>query len=144
MYRIHRWFIRSALTWLLTGSLLGSWLLIVKALGEGSYPYALLPIHTHVLTVGFLLNLIMGVAFWMFPKDTSVDRTRQAHALLPRVAWVCLQSGLLLRIAGEPWPDAPLGRIALIGSAVLTPLAIISFVVAAWRRVRLFHGFPEL
>ena len=92
----------------------------------------------HLLTVGWITQLIFGVALWMFPRPgrprSLPDRT------LDRVAWALLNAGLLARLAVEPgWTVAPGGtawRWTLLVSAVLQWGGVLYFAARLWPRVR--------
>src|SRR3954454_476837 len=58
------------------------------------------PTHLHLLVVGWLTEVIFGVAYWMFPRY-SPDRPR-GNDRLGWAAFVLLNTGLLLRVAAEP------------------------------------------
>ncbi len=51
--------------------------------------------HTHLLLVGWLINMVIGVAWWMFPRLPGTV------APVPWVfaGWAALNGGLLLRVA---------------------------------------------
>lgn len=89
----------------------------------------------HLLTVGWLLQLITGVAFWMFPRHPT--RPPRGDARLGWTAFGLLNAGLLLRLVGEPWrlgfggPGWP-----LLLSAGLQFLAIATIVRLLWPRIR--------
>ncbi|WP_243454911.1 hypothetical protein [Meiothermus sp. CFH 77666] len=66
-------------------------------LWPGLVPY-LKTTHVHAGLVGFFLNLVMGVAFWMMPRPAQI---RQEG--LEAMAYYTLNAGLLLRLVAEPW-----------------------------------------
>jgi hypothetical protein len=141
--RLSRWCIRAALAYLVAGMAMGSWMLIVQArrgYGPGD-PWPVL--HTHLLLVGFLLLVIFGVAFWMFPKIGGGRPGREAGWM----AFWLLNAGLLLRVLAEPLADRGRGAAAwdvLLGiSAVLPALAALAFAVAIWPRVRGVMATPR-
>ena len=68
MPTLSRWCVRVALAYLVVGMGMGSWMLIAQARGESGPGEPWPALHAHLLLVGFLLLLIFGVAFWMFPK----------------------------------------------------------------------------
>ncbi len=133
MPSLSRWCVRAALAYLVAGMGIGSWMLIRQAqespLGR---PWPVL--HAHILLVGFLLLLIMGVAFWMFPRVQG----RRPGRDIGWIAFGLMNAGLLLRILAEPLStdgDA-VWRTVLGVSAVLPTLGAIMFGVAIWPRVR--------
>jgi len=95
----------------------------------------LFPTLLHLLVVGWITQVIFGVAYWMFPRY-SAERPRGSE----RLGWVTLGSlniGLLLRAAGEPLHA--LGQSTggvLAASALLQLLAWWGFVVNTWPRIK--------
>jgi hypothetical protein len=140
--RLSRWCVRTALAYLVVGMGMGSWMLIRQAqrgYGPGS-PWPAL--HAHVLLVGFLLLVIFGVAFWMFPKVAGQRPGRD----LGWAAFALLNAGVLLRLLAEPLSDhgrGPLAWRVLLGvAAVLPALAAVAFAVAVLPRVRAVTAVP--
>lgn len=122
---------------------MGSWMLIAQA-RDGHGPGDPWPVlHAHLLLVGFLLLLIFGVAFWMFPKVAGQRAGREVGW----VAFALLNAGLLLRVLAEPLSDHGRGGAVwdvLLGvSAVLPALAALAFAVAIWPRVRAVTATPR-
>jgi hypothetical protein len=131
-----RWFVRSALAWLLL-SLIGGLLLASGVAAripgtEVAFPY---PTYLHLVTVGWLTNLIFGVAFWMFPRYTA-EYPRGSDAL-GWASYAGLNAGLLLRLVGEPAQLAGAGgRTLLLASAGLQLIGGWAFVLNIWPRVK--------
>jgi hypothetical protein len=96
---------------------------------------AIWPTYIHLLVVGWLTQLIFGVAYWMFPRY-SPEQPRGSERL-GWAAFVLLNTGLVLRALAEPWHSMT-GRAgtALVASAALQLLAGLAFVVNTWPRVR--------
>jgi len=131
-----RWFVRSALAWLLLalagGILLASGVAARIPGTELVLPY---PTYLHLVTVGWLTNLIFGVAFWMFPRYTA-ESPRGSDAL-GWTSYAGLNAGLLLRLIGEPAQLAGAGsRTLLLLSASLQLLGGWAFVLNIWPRVK--------
>jgi hypothetical protein len=96
---------------------------------------ALWPTYVHMLVVGWLTQLIFGVAYWMFPRYSA--RRPRASERLGWAGFALLNIGLLLRVIGEPWHQVGEGGGAiLVFSAVLQLLGVWAFVVNTWPRVR--------
>ncbi len=134
MPRPARWLIKTALVCLATALALG----VIRAgqaggLLPGSAAALWLP-QLHLLTVGWLTQLIFGVAFWLFPTRTARGT---ASARLVWIAYGALNTGLLLRLACEPAALSPaVRRWGLGGSALLQWTASLLLVVHFWPRVR--------
>lgn len=103
--------IRTAILHLTLGSLLGA--LMLAARGETVSPevLTLIPLHREMLLFGWLIQLALGVAWWMFPKFRS-GPTRGLEAL-PLVGWLLLNTGIVLVGLGTVLSPAlmPAGRI---------------------------------
>jgi hypothetical protein len=95
--------------------------------GAPSLPY---PSYLHLITVGWLSNLIFGVAHWMFPR-ASAERPR-GDERLAWTGWALLNAGLVARVVGEslPLPEA------LPTGAVLQLLAVWVWAAHLWTRVK--------
>ena len=76
MPTISRWFVRSALASLLLGLGLGA------ASGWWGGAGLLAPTVLHLLVVGWLTQMVFGVAFWLFPKY-STDQPRAIKLAAP-------------------------------------------------------------
>src|SRR5688572_7925264 len=100
MPTLTRWFVRSALVYFVAALLVGVLLAARSALALPAEVSALAPTYFHLLMVGWVTQLIFGVAFWMFPKFT-LEQPRGSEALGWATYWL-LNIGLLLRVIGEP------------------------------------------
>mgnify|MGYP001199726804 CR=1 FL=1 len=137
MPTLTRWFLKAALVHfalaLLAGLLLAlrTWSRLPDWLGGFA------PVYFHLVMVGWVTQLIFGIAHWMFPK-ASADRPRGDERLMWIVFWA-LNLGLALRAIGEPWvavrPGGPAGALLAL-SAALQLTAGWGFVAIVWPRVR--------
>lgn len=128
-----RWFLKAALIYLILALCTG----VLLALPVASKMAGLFPVYLHLLTFGWLTQLIFGIALWMFPKYS---------ASLPRgpewLGWstfVLLNLGLLLRMVFEPvhaQAASPVSGLMLAMAAVLQWLSAVAFVANTWQRVR--------
>ena len=124
---VTRWAIRTALGWAAITMVAG---VLLAWPGAPMLPY---PTYLHLFTVGWLSNLIFGVAHWMFPRE-SAARPR-GNVRLAGFGWGMLNAGLLLRVVGEA--AAPSGTPQwLLGSAAVQLLAVWAWVAHLWPRVR--------
>lgn len=127
MPRLVRWLIRSALICLVAALVLGA----VRALSPGNAWLAgAWPVYLHLLVLGWLSQLVTGVAYWMFPR---VERGAAPTDWRGWAVFALLNSGLMIRVVTEPTmlhgPWLPL-------AAVLQFLAMTIFAWSIWPRVR--------
>lgn len=132
-----RWFVKTALVYLVAALLGGAVLASGAFVSLPAAVAAAAPAQIHLFVVGWLTQLIFGIAYWMFPSHSrELPRGRNDIAI---AVYVLLNVGLLLRAVVEPWqtvdPRPILGAL-LVVSAVAQWLAGVGFVVHAWPRVR--------
>jgi hypothetical protein len=137
MPQIVRVYIKAALAYFAIGLLAGFLLAAREALNLSQAINSLSPVYFHIFMVGWVTQLIMGIALWMFPKFTIAEPRGSE-----RVNWAVfytLNAGLLLRIVAEPLMalnvSGPWGPL-LVVSALLQWLAGMGFIANAWRRVK--------
>jgi uncharacterized protein involved in response to NO len=123
-------YLRTGIAFLLTGLGLGAWMLIRRELA-GDYPVPrLVSAHTHVILVGFVMMMILGVALWMFPRPER-DDVRYRPALAEAAYWL-LTVSTATRFVGEvssPSAPGPLHRwlIVLAGLGQVVGLGVFFY-----------------
>jgi hypothetical protein len=130
-----RWFIKTAIVYLVAALLLGA--LPAGRTVLGIPAFALRPVQVHLLTVGWITQMIFGVAHWMFPR-ASKERPRGSESAILAV-YILLNCGLLLRAVSEPIVALAGGRVwdwLLVLSAGLQWMAGIVFALHIWGRVK--------
>jgi hypothetical protein len=119
----------------------GSALLLLEALGKPA-PSIFAVEHAHFGDVGWLVNIVIGIALWMLPLNRERFPQTQGRypSLLVYVCFALLNGGLAFRLLAEPWyrlggHDAPAAALLAV-AAIAQPAAIVLFVGIAWQRVR--------
>lgn len=133
-----RRYIKTSFVFLLAGLLLGAWI-IVSEFVAGHYPPRLIvTAHVHLLLVGFMLMMVMGVATWMFPRPAR-DDTAYRPELAEAVYWVMSVATALRAmcelLAGSS-PSSAL-RLLIAAGGLGQVLGALLFVANMWRRVRM-------
>ncbi len=131
-----RWYVRTALLYLLVSSALGVWYqLELWHPVFGAHPY-LIVVHVHLALMGGVVQMIMGVALWMFPLMAPID---QRLSFRPGLAWTTyalFNGGLLGRFVVEGLfrggHGPPYGALT-VGSGLLQLAALVTFVYHLWR-----------
>jgi hypothetical protein len=129
MPKISIWMIRLSLIWLLISALAGSLILIHKAAVLHHSIWILLPVHFELAIWGWLVQFVMGTAYWMFPKKLEEERR---GPVLPAWIMVCLfNTGLFFIVTSALSPNIP----ATITGRALIAGSIIIFAGLIWQRV---------
>ena len=131
MPKLTVWFVRTALAYLSIGFLAGAVLLINRGVPIGAPVARLLPLHIEFLLMGWMVQLALGVAFWILPRfRTGPERGREGIAYL---SYVLLNLGVVVAGFG-PWfgwtSAAPLLGHTAQG------IAAAAFALHAWPRVK--------
>lgn len=121
------WMIRLSLSFLFITFVTGSVMLLNKAFGWSPALWALLPIHLEVALLGWVLQFVMGTAYWMFPR--YLRGPKRGNIRMARMMVIILNSGILLSAfsIGNTWVLF-IGRFLLLTGVGL-------FVALMWRRV---------
>lgn len=134
---LSRTFIKAGLIYFIVGLTAGVLTVGQTVLNLPSAFGVLYPVYIHLLMVGWVMQLIIGVVYWMFPKY-SKERPRGSD----RLGWTVfglLNAGLILRAIGEPLntlqPGWHLGWTLAI-SAILQLVAGWAFILNTWGRVK--------
>lgn len=134
MPKVTRWFIKAGILYFAAGVLL-SFLAEIPALGAGPL---LMPVYWHMLVMGWLTQLIMGVSIWMFPRKHRDKKKRES--VLSWMAFWLLNSGLILRFISEPFLPIVQGNFAvttlILTSVALQIFAILAYVAEIWPRLQ--------
>lgn len=137
MPELTRWFVRAAMVYLVAALLVGVLLMLQNVMALPAVVAALSPVYFHLFMVGWVAQLIFGVAFWLFPT-LSKEQPRGSERL-GRATFALLNAGLVLRVIGEPMnslePLTPWGWLLAL-SALLQWLAGMAFVANTWQRVK--------
>ncbi|HSM07936.1 MAG TPA: cbb3-type cytochrome c oxidase subunit I [Gemmatimonadota bacterium] len=137
MYTLVRRFIKTGIAFLFLGLVLGLWMLVRRELfGVWPNPY-LVSAHAHVVLVGFVMFLILGVALWMFPRAARDDE--RYRPVLAELAYWLLLVGTVSRFVAEAARAGSvasvLGWIVVIGATgQVAGLAVYFWTM--WTRIR--------
>ena len=136
MLLIHRLFIKTSLVYLFLGALAGGWMLLAQTGVLAAPAINLISIHAHLVGIGFFLQMVCGVALWMFPRKTGESRERAARDPLAWATYFLITGGLAVRILAS-LSATVFGNTMLAASTLLQLAGIMAFVVGIWPRVYL-------
>lgn len=138
-----RRYVKTSFVFLMLGLVLGGYILVAEFLLGVHPPRLFITAHVHLLLVGFMLMIVMGVATWMFPRAAREGR-RYRPELAEAVYWI-MTCATALRAAAEiaaglSGPPALRLLITLGGLGQLLGAAL--FVANMWWRVRMPSATP--
>jgi hypothetical protein len=124
-----RWFIRSALVWLVLGVSLGLTMAVApKTLGWAR------PIHLHMNLLGFVTLMIFGVAYHVLPRFTGIpmrsEKLMRGNLILSNLGLMVLLIGWFGRYGGIGPGGA--ATVFLASGAAIAGAGALLFVVNVW------------
>lgn len=128
---LSKWMIRIALVYLGIGFTFGGLLLFNKGVPSSPILWRLLPTHIEFLLIGWTVQLVMGMAFWILPRFSR--EPRRGNLVLIWMAFGLLNLGVLMVGLGGLF-DAPtvipiVGRAAELGAGM-------AFAIQVWPRIK--------
>jgi hypothetical protein len=137
---IARTFVKASFLYFLVALLLGALMMLDRWLAFSRWLGAVYMSQLHLLVVGWITQLAIGVAYWIFPRFLKEQdpRPRGSNTL----AWlvlISLNAGLLLRFLIEPFylmGPKPWMAALMALSGVLQALAAVGFGWVIWGRIR--------
>jgi cbb3-type cytochrome oxidase subunit 1 len=135
-----RRYVKTSFVFLMAGLLVGAWIVVAELVVGSHPPRMFVTAHVHLLLVGFVLMIVMGVATWMFPRPARED-ARYRPALAEAVYWV-VTLATAARAAAElaaPFTAAPGVRVIVALGGLGQVAGAVLFVANMWWRVRMPH-----
>jgi hypothetical protein len=138
-----RRYIKTSFVFLLAGLLIGAYVIVGQFVFVAYPPRLFITAHVHLLLVGFMLMIVMGVATWMFPRPAR-DDARYRPELAEAVYWVMTLATVLRTLAelSASFSPAPALRTAIAVGGLGQLAATLLFVVNMWPRVRMPVAAP--
>jgi len=130
MPRLSVYFVRASLIHLLLGFTVGGLLLANKGIMISPAIWGLLPAHIEFAFIGWMVQLTMGIAFWILPRFSgAAPRGNQRWSWL---ALVSINTGIALVVLdgllGMPWLTFAGRGLELLGLA--------AFAIGNWKRIK--------
>ena len=130
MPRLSVYFVRASLIYLLVGFTFGGLILANKGLGFSPAIWMLLPMHIEFDLMGWLVQLAMGVAFWILPRFSKGPL--RGNERLSWLAFLTINAGILLAASNGVFA---IQWLPLLGR-MLETIALVLFAVGNWRRIK--------
>ncbi|CAN5349305.1 hypothetical protein BH23BAC3_BH23BAC3_14470 [soil metagenome] len=122
--------IRLSLFYLFISAGIGGLLLAHKAINIHPMIWAFLPFHYELAVWGWLVQFVMGTAYWMFPKKLEGERRGPAAPAWGMV--ILFNTGLALLATASLTPD--LIWTLILGRSLIA-ISILTFASLIWHRI---------
>lgn len=137
MFTTVRYFIKTSLAFLVLGIITGLYMSFAKYIYQSGYTQELISAHTHLILVGSVMMMIMGVALWFFPRPEKDDKKYNPDLI--SVTYWTLSISTFLRFVFQvtasfyffSWVN-----IAIAIFSLLQVVAMILFFYSMWGRIR--------
>ncbi len=133
-----RRYVKTSFAFLIAGLLVGGYITVAQFVVNAYPPRLFITAHAHLLLVGFMLMIVMGVATWMFPRPAR-DDARYRPELAEAVYWI-VTVATAARAAAEltaPFTAGPAARGLIALGALGQIVGALLFIVNMWWRVRM-------
>jgi cbb3-type cytochrome oxidase subunit 1 len=133
-----RRYVKTSFVLLISGLVLGGYIVVAQFV-VGVYPPRLfITAHVHLLLVGFMLMIVMGVATWMFPRPVRDDQRYQPK-IAEAVYWLMTVATIVRALAEltAPFTPAPAIRVVIAAGGLAQLAGALLFVINMWSRVRI-------
>ena len=138
MFSTVRYFIKTSITFLVLGILTGLYMVIARYYFNTWAPPDLVSAHTHIILVGAVMMMIMGVALWFFPRPEKDDKLYKPNLILAAYFIITFSTALrfIFQIVSSFVQLNEIIKFLLLLSSVSQVLGIIIFFVSIWGRIR--------
>jgi hypothetical protein len=96
-----QWYVRTALLYLLASMVLGVLVQLDQWRGWFGWSRYAITVHAHLALMGGVIQMIMGVALWMFPLTVPIDKRLQFKEGLAWTTYALFNGGLIARFFVE-------------------------------------------
>jgi len=141
MFSTARYFIKTSIAFLVVGLLTGLHMTLATNVFKKGYGAELISAHTHVILVGSVIMMIMGVALWFFPRPEKTDTHYNPTNIL--IAYWIMTIATSLRYVFQvsaAYAEADWVKVMIAAASTLQIIAIIYFFYAMWGRIRASGG----
>lgn len=138
MFSTVRYFIKTSITFLVLGILTGLYMVIARYYFNTWPSPDLVSAHTHIILVGAVMMMIMGVALWFFPRPEKDDKLYKPNLILAAYFIITISTALrfIFQIVSSFVQMNEIIKFLLLISSVSQVLGMIIFFVSIWGRIR--------
>ena len=123
-------FIKASLIYLAVGFTFGGLMLANKGVLISPFLFSLLPAHMEFLLVGWLVQLAMGVVFWIVPRFSGAEPRGNVRLIV--AAFWFLNFGIGL-VTLQPYLDI---AWLMVAGRTMEVMAVFVFGLGTWKRIK--------
>ena len=137
MFTTVRHFIKTSIAFLILGILTGLYMSFAKYIYQTGYTQELISAHTHLILVGSVMMMIMGVALWFFPRPEKDDKKYNPDLITVTYWLLTIATALrfVFQIIASFYFISWVNTTIFIFSS-LQIVAMILFFYSMWGRIR--------
>ncbi len=136
MFTLARYYVKSAILFLVLGLVLGGYMTYRINISGSGVTQSMIAAHTHLILVGFVMMLIMGIALWLFPRP----REKVFYSpLIAEITFYLMFAAIAVRSAGEIFNGFILSRWiawAIVAGSFGEIAGIVLFFINIWNRIK--------
>lgn len=138
MFSTVRYFIKTSIIFLAIGILTGLYMLIARNHFNQWPQPDLVSAHTHIILVGSVMMMIMGVALWFFPRAEKEDKLYKPNLILATYFIITISTAVrfVCQIVYAFTPADDVIKYVLTFSSIFQVTGIILFFISMWGRIR--------
>jgi hypothetical protein len=138
MFSTVRYFIKTSIIFLVIGILSGLYMMIARNYFDVWPNPDFVSAHTHIILVGSVMMMIMGVALWFFPRPEKDDKYYNSNVILFDYFLIAISTFIrfIFQIVSSFNPPNNLIKLIITISSSAQVLGIIIFFISMWGRIR--------
>lgn len=137
MFSTVRYFVKTSIGFLIIGTLTGIYMMFMQKFNNTWPPAEMISAHTHVILLGSVMMMIMGVALWFFPRAEKDDRLYKPDLIL--FVYYLFTFSTLIRYISQVASAFTLSAVVkyiVVISSTLQVIGMILFFISIWGRIR--------
>lgn len=137
MFSTVRYFIKTSIVFLVMGILTGLYISLAKYFYLSGYSQELISAHTHIILVGSVMMMIMGVALWFFPRAEKNDKKYNPNLILITYWIMTISTAMrfIMQVTGV-FVYVIWVKVLIVVFSIFQILAMILFFYSIWGRIR--------
>lgn len=138
MFSTVRYFIKTSLVFLALGILTGLHMIVSRYYTD-TWPHPdVASAHTHVILIGGVMMMIMGVALWFFPRPEKEDKLYNPTLILYTYYIITISTAIrfFATIISAYVVAGDILKLLIVLSSTAQVIGMVLFFISMWGRIR--------